>query len=1233
MTTSKECQPNIDPLKPVHQGTSQDNRVSVQLKPSYAQVDERKIEDAMVFAKAYAKYLKFYDGNNSATGNWEAFFSRDVSVQLAIAAIQDIDCYKSNIKASFDFLNNREHKNRQPELKAHLGYLFCIIGTLARQLEQLKAELPVEIKLKSTLQNLIQNQLAPALEKLIRYHKAFPESDTIFANANPELVLFGAATTVFGDIYNFSFSADWITNNAADWNTYTSNLTADSSVYGTGTTIFDRLNHIATHSLFTAIFNQFLKVFSRVVIEAKAELEKTLGNGDKHEPHYALFLSFLKLFDYARAETNTLTQRHLDFYYRDILKLKEKPAEPGHAHLLIELAKHVDAHEIKAGELFKAGKDDSGIDVFFANDRDFVANQAKVTELKSFYRHKYNSKTQDESLALQDNRLFASPVANSTDGLGAKPTSIDQSWQPFSNKTYANGKLIHINMPQAEVGFGIASHYLWLAEGERIITVEFTVTGATGAFDFTNEIACFVTTEKGWFKKMATEFSKPKADSTSPLVVLTLKVTLLGADPAITPYLAKTHGYQFKTDLPILLVKLTHNDETRFIYASLETILVQQVKVSVEVTDLKTLAVSNDFGPVDSSKPFQPFGAMPVANSAFVIGSKEAFQKTLTKAVINTKWQNPPSPYNNKLIKTTIKLLQEGKWEPVYQQPKWVQINGQTHQIFDNITNESFTFIPLLYVYLTKDAAPDFTPDFSAAELYNTNSRQGFVRLSIDTDLGQSDYEKALLAYIKSVIDTNTTNDLEKPTPPIGPFIAELTLDYTTTEQIISLNNSPSDFEKRQAQFFHLTPFGQCEEHSVLTLAKKVFLVPQFNNAEFYIGITGLKPPQNLALLFQVANGTADPLLTNPNIQWSYLGNNEWINFNKYDIQDSTDGLLNSGIITFAIPDKATATNTLLPAGQYWLRATVTDNSDAVCKLLTVSTQALKVTFQNQNNSPSFQAETLPADTIGKLKQTDAAVKKVTQPFAGFGGRTAEQPLAFYTRISERLRHKDRAVTLWDYEHLILETFPQIYQVKCLNHTHYEPDDSGSRTYHEMAPGHVTVVTIPNQYNHNLHNPLRPYTSVGLLKEIELFLQKKLSCFINLHVRNPQFEEVSVAFKVKFYSGLDESFHVRKLQEAITRFLSPWAFSEVSSPTFGGKIYQSVVLNFVEEQAYVDYVIDFQLFQHVTTNGELKKLPKTELEGTKAVSILVSVPADDHDITLSPAETQHTVTTCPCASQ
>lgn len=1267
MTPSTDCSQNRDQLRLVREGTSQKQRLSPALDPAHAPVDEHTIEHGMVFAQAYAACLKYFDSNNAETGDWKPFFSEDVSVLLAVAAVQDVTYYRQKVKEFADFLNDR--KNHPARLRNHLDYLFSCCATLAIRLDLLKENLPPEFALKQSLRNLVQGQLSPALKRLISYRKGGetisgtkPVNDNVHEKAAP-LGILGGDAVKFSELGTANLSKDWA--NGEDWKTCYDNIAGVDSVYGSGGSIFARANHIATHNLFTSILDQFLKAYAHTVSNAKQELEKTLVEWDRHEPHYALFLAFLRLFEHARAEANTITGRHLDFYYREILRLKGKDAAPGHAHLLVELAKHVDSHELKTGELFKAGKDDLGKDVFFANDRDFVANKAKVAALKTVYRHGSEKVGTVTPTDIHKGRIYASTVANSDDGMGAELTSADQSWHPFYNKTYKDRALSEIRMPKAEIGFAIASHYLLMAEGERTVTVNFTVTsssvgtpwhyakeviskvgksvhdhlppkskkkyrfpsefvpkGSDSSY-YNDEIVCLFTGEKGWVEKTASTFDV-KDDT------LKLEIALSGADPAVVPYSAKTHGYDFATDLPVLLVKLRHQDTVEYIYPLLQDVEITKIDLTVEVTHLKTLAVSNDFGPVDTSKPFQPFGAQPMANSALVIGSKEVFQKSLSKAIVNVEWQSLPDPFGDKSVNVVTKYLQAGKWQ------------NYKPAVQKNITEKSFSLLGVpesdkLLPYL--DA-----PDLSKLESYNTSSRHGFVRLTTDVDFGQGEYEEELLVYIKTVIDDIANNEVEKPTPPVGPFITELTLDYTAKQTITLDKADKSVFEKRQARFFHIAPFGHVEQHRLLNSDNKVFLLPQFDfqrdkakqesEAEFYIGVTALKPPQNLALLFQVADGTANPLTEKPDqhIHWSCLRDNEWIPFAANEVEDRTGGLLNSGIVTFAMPRDASDTNTILPAGMHWIRGAVAYKSDAVCRLITVAAQALEATFTDKGNDPAFPTKGLDSGTISKLDQPDAAVKKIVQPFATFGGRGKEAASAFYARISERLRHKDRAIALWDYERLILEAFPQIYKVKCLNHTQYEPNETGTGIYRELAPGHVTVVTIPNQQFHNLLNPLQPYTSLGLLEEIGYFLSKRLSCFVKLHVRNPEFEEVKVDFKVRLHDGFDETFTVPRLNETITRFLSPWAFPGGGSPTFGGKIYKSALINFIEDQPYVDYVTDFKLsHSFFDDHNDPQTVEKDEVEGSKAVSILVS--AREHKITtFNPAEVAPPGEKCPCAA-
>ncbi|WP_136513098.1 baseplate J/gp47 family protein [Geomonas edaphica] len=1237
MPKSADCKQNRDALKPLREGTSQDQRLALPLDPNFAPVDQRDVAHGMVFAQAYASFLNYFNANNVKDGDWTPFYGTDVSVQLALTAVQDVEFYRGRIKEVLDFLKDLGFGSDETKAKDYLGYLFSSVGSLARQLDRLKDALPQDLALKGMLRGLIVNQLAPALYRLISYYKAdlavTPDSDRLIADLQPGLELFGTQTVPFSTVFNSGLGKEWITDASPDWASYTGGIAADASVYGSGIEPFQRINHIATHNMFTSVLDQFLKSYARVANEGKQALEKTLTDRDDHQPHYALFLAFLRLFAYARDAANTLTARHLDFYYREILRLKEKPARPGQVHLLAELARQVEDRLFPEGELFKAGKDAQGKDAFYANDADFVANQAKVTELKTVYRHGSEKVGLLSPSGVDQGRLFASPVANSADGKGAELTSEDKSWHPFHNKRYQDGSLAVIDMSRAETGFAVASHYLFLAQGSRTITVTFQQpTPVSG--DFTADVICSFTTKKGWLDKSPLSFSQVTGG-------LRVVVALTGADPAVIPYLPETHGYNFDTSLPVLMVRLRHRDDARFRYENLEDVTITGLELTVEVQDLKGAALANDFGPVDASKPFQPFGPSPLANSAFIIGSKELFQKKLTSATLHLTWQGTPAPYGGKTVNAVTEYLQGGRWHPYL-------TTVQT-----SVTDSSFT---LLGNPQSSDAPPYLdAPDPTEDEQFTTGSRNGFVRLRLDDDFGQASYEQALIDYIKRVTDADPNNDGTRPMPPTGPFVTELTLDYAAT-QTIPLDKADLDlFAGRPARFFNLAPFGTAEQHpylkaSVPSADAAIYLLPQFKHqnrddqklpqgqkvkheAEFYIGISDLLPPRNLALLFQVVDGSADPLSVKPkpHIEWSYLRQNEWVPFAKDGVDDRTAELIDSGIVTFAVPREASADNSVLPAGMHWLRAAVAENADSVCRLIMVAAQALRATFADRGNDPAFPATPLPAGTISKLDQPDAAVKGITQPFPGFGGRGKESPGDFYTRISERLRHKDRAIAQWDYEHLILEAFPQVYRVKCLNHTQYEPDASGTGIYRELAPGHVTVVAIPNQRFTHLRDPLRPYTSLGLLEEIAGFVEARTSCFVKLHVKNPQFEEVRVDCKVRLHPGLDQSFYGQKISEAITRFLSPWAFPGGGSPTFGGVVRKSVLINFLEDLTYVDCVTDFRLFHTYQDEHDLRRTVEVnEAAGSKAVSVLVS--ARKHTVAfIDPAGVSVPAEVCRCA--
>ena len=167
-------------------------------------------------------------------------------------------------------------------------------------------------------------------------------------------------------------------------------------------------------------------------------------------------------------------------------------------------------------------------------------------------------------------------------------------------------------------------------------------------------------------------------------------------------------------------------------------------------------------------------------------------------------------------------------------------------------------------------------------------------------------------------------------------------MDYAAETALVLNTANKDSYENRPAQFFHLTPFGVAEQHPYLNGKGKVHLFPQFELAEFYVGVSGLVPPQNLSLLFQVVDGTANPLAEKPkpHIDWAYLKRNEWIEFDQTEVQDGTDEMLNSESSPCPCHAMRRATNgatgwILDPRGCH-------DTSDAVCRLQLVAAQAMK---------------------------------------------------------------------------------------------------------------------------------------------------------------------------------------------------------------------------------------------------------------------------------------------------
>ncbi len=102
-------------------------------------------------------------------------------------------------------------------------------------------------------------------------------------------------------------------------------------------------------------------------------------------PHFVLFLTFLQLLRRAQDHLNTLTRRHLDFYYQQVLEMVKKPGRPDRVNVLVDLAPDTANVHLPAGTLLDAGTDSQGQALVYRLDQDIVANQAHVARVSSVY--------------------------------------------------------------------------------------------------------------------------------------------------------------------------------------------------------------------------------------------------------------------------------------------------------------------------------------------------------------------------------------------------------------------------------------------------------------------------------------------------------------------------------------------------------------------------------------------------------------------------------------------------------------------------------------------------------------------------------------------------------------------------------------------------------------------------------------------------------------------------------
>jgi len=1002
----------------------------------------------------------------------------------------------------------------------------------------------------------------------------------------------------------------------------------------------DWLNYIKTISSEINYYNltdqtegDWSSFFSKP-LELPVIVENYEGKND-YPSHIGLLLSFFHLLKYVKEDLNKIPEKHLNHYYKEVLKFLPQPPVPDQVHLIFGLNKNADKNvRLPINTLLKANlKDALGKNLLYKTNREIIVNKAVVESIRTVFVDENNQR-----------RIYAAPVANSADGLGEDLQDPNKGWNTFGESQLGKS-LEERTMLNAEVGLAVASPILLLREGTRSVNLvisvglnRFQITKKTlthllfnlsglntdvrnrltplkdqifeseeGIFlaisnalatvtpdplileglleevmeivripllsfeddIFDNAFKAIASGDEGWFE--IKDINIVKTEDTNLVVSLNIPSTA----PPIEAINQEVHGGKIVAASPV--IQLLLNTEANFYqYDLMQFFQLKSIEVEVTVIGVKNLIISNDDGPLDASKAFFPFGTTPSLGSSFYFGNTEIFNKSLDFLEAELSWADLPTDtkgfedYYEVEYKTAFQAVTNASFKAnfsVLQNREWIPVDNPAVELFKSISSGNRRLDRGVFSRTLALEDSNFRlPDNKEVENYNVNLVNGFGKLTLESPSFAFGHHAFAKLYSEKAVVIATTNplppaDTSLPSQPYTPKLSSFSLNYRSSVMIDLQDNNSYD------AIFHVEPFG-----SYQLLEENQTIVPQLPKGTIYLGIKNLTPPQNLNLLFKMVEGSANPdiNIAPEDIQWSYLSNNNWIALDALSIQtDTSQGLQTSGIIDFSLGRDATNHDTRQLGELHWIRGVIDKDPSGIGKIINIHSQAVTATFSDQGNDLSHLANPLPAETISKLLTKIAGIKSVAQPYASFQGKTIEQDERFYQRISERLRHKQRAINIWDYERLILQAFPNIYKVKCLRHA-----DLTS----ELVPGDVDLIVIPNLRNQNAVNPLEPKVSPILKNKIANYIGQYTSLFTNINVENPKYEQLVVEMKVGLKQGFDGGYYGNLLNEELKKFLSPWAFEEGKDIIFGGKVYKSSILAFVEEQIYVEYITDFKLY-------------------------------------------------------
>lgn len=1196
-------------------GLTRSDRFIPALDSQFFKIDDRTTDELLEATIKMSRLINYYNTNNVIDGNWENFFNSDIDILAMLLSNSRLE----TISARFEDISIRlQETNEAGHSTIIWNEAFLLLYNIVRMLQKYRLKL------------LLPENRNEDTAGIIRIADSLDEEFGKFIAGYAEF------QRTFTGITDISLDDLQITGNS------TSQKLLPGSIFKMDDDAGQRI--LLARNWFHALFSGLRVKFSNLIAAADYYLIHLQKEESIYEPHLGLFVTFLKLYRYLQDEINQVTGRHLHHYFNEVLKMEHQPAIPDTMRVVFEVAADKKVTMLPAGEIIMAEDPGTRESIEFALQQDTILTRTQVKELKTGYISTQPQFSSEENpyIEVTEWKVYAGehpavqPQHFKEEKNIHRPWALlgeEQSGLPLTGKT----------MEPAMLGFMIASPLLYAQDGKRNFTIKLYLSAESSRQfrDYVKNMSAVIgepdtvivptllreafgmriTIAEGWYQVVRYNVRTIEQPAET---CIELTFAMENTDPAVSLYHPAAHGDEYPAETPLLHLVLNpysfHHP-----YSFCKDFVLERIGIQVTVSGSRQAQMRNSLGALTGTDPFQFFGPLPAKGSYLDVRNTNLFNRYTKAFSVHIEWFDLPKEpggfetyfesYGNGIrndsYTVSLSPLAGGRpaLTPVHKQRflLFETERSDTSQLFLKDTTK-IKGVDYSRLHFGNDMLMDREADYG----WETGM-EGSLRIELespDDAFGHRIYPQILPGLVAQNAKKLGAR-FRIPNPPYIPIAKSVAVDYTLSNTELLKNRVDDDGD---VALFHIHPYGYKKIYPGLEVSS-IRLVPLFEREScLMIGLQDAEPGRELSLLFElqetIYHHTATELEP---VVWSYLQDNLWKPFSPGDIlYDDTRHFFRSGIVTLQLPRSMTAGNTILNPYLYWIKAS-SGHRTAGSRTIAIFAQAAAA-VRNNNSSISDEINELPPDSVKGFKQKIPHVTSLWQHFATRKGEHKETDSAYNTRISERLRHKDRARTPLDFAQMILEAFPKLLIVKCLGQ---------GETGHLMLPGvSMQVVVVPKK-DLGKSGAEEPRVSLAMLVQIKEFVDSRLPPFAKAEVGNAVYEPVKIICSVvlnKSRLNSNDGYYINLLNRDIRDYIAPWLSGEEKCLTIGGRIYISDILNFIRSRPYISYISGFSVLhfykKYNTGAGRFESYVKDSFKANMSY-----VEASRPDAVLMPAET------------